>query len=147
VDLGNKGTFGRYSRGGAENVGESAYVVNEWRDLWGETGNGDETECEEEVVEDSSSTSSDSEDLTMGGMFEERFWWGSHPNEPPAAGSGRARFLSDHWLDLLWNVLGPISELSSGVAGAGDSVEDEEEEEAGRGGCGVETGGSRIAGG
>jgi hypothetical protein len=33
VDLGNRGTFGRYSRGGAENVGESAYVVNEWRNV------------------------------------------------------------------------------------------------------------------
>lgn len=128
-------------------MGESAYVVNEWRDLWRETGNGDETESEEEVVEDSSSTSSDSEDLAMGGIFEERFWWGSHPNEPPAAGSGRVRFLSDHRFDLLWDVFGPNSESSSGVAGAGDSVEDEEEEEAGRGGCGVEGSGSRITGG
>ena len=99
--------------------------------MGGETGNGEEAECEEEVVEESSSTSSESEDLAMAGIeggFDERFWWGSHPNEPPAAGSGRANFLSDHWPDLLWDALGPISESSSGVAGAGDSVEDEEEE-------------------
>ena len=99
--------------------------------MWGETGNGEEAECEEEVVEESSSTSSDSEDLAMagiGGMRGARFLWGSHPNEPLAAGSGRASFLSDHWLDLLCDILGPISESSSGVAGAGDSVEDEEDE-------------------
>ena len=48
---------------------------------------------------------------------------GSQPSEPPAAGSGRANFASDHWLELR-----PVSESSSGVAGAGDSVEDEDEE-------------------
>ena len=31
ADLGNRGTFGRCSRGGAENVGASAHAVNEWR--------------------------------------------------------------------------------------------------------------------
>ena len=58
-------------------MGASAYVVNEWRDVGEETGSGEETECEEELVEESSSTSSDSEDLAMGGvggMFGERFW-------------------------------------------------------------------------
>jgi hypothetical protein len=102
MDRGNKGTFGRYSKGEAENVGASAYVVNEWRDMWGETGSGEESESEEEVVEESSS--SDSEDLSMagiGGMLGGRFWCGFHPNEPPTAGSGKAGFLSDHWLELL----------------------------------------------
>ena len=53
---------------------------------------------------------------------------GSEPNVPPAAGSDGANFLSDHWLDLLPGILGAISESSSGVAGAGESVEDEEDE-------------------
>lgn len=130
ADLGNKGIFGRCSRGGAENVGASACVVNEWRDVWGETGNGGEAEGEEEVIDNLSSTSSNSEDLAMAGIWgmSGEGFWGSHPNEPSAMGSSRAGFLSDHWLDLLWDILGPISESSSGVAGAGDSVEDEEDE-------------------
>lgn len=33
MDLGNNGAFGRYSRGGTENVGESAHAVEEWREL------------------------------------------------------------------------------------------------------------------
>ena len=104
VDLGNRGTFGTCSRGGAENVGASAYVVNEWRDERGETDNGGETEGEEEVMDDPSSKSSESEDLAMvgiGARLREGFCRGSHPNEPFVAGSGRANFLSDHWLDPL----------------------------------------------
>ena len=59
ADLGNNGTFGRYSRGGAENVGESAYAVEEWRGLRGETGKEDETECGEDAVDEASSESSE----------------------------------------------------------------------------------------
>lgn len=77
ADLGNNGVSGRYSRGGTENVGESAEIVEEWRDLWGESGKGDETEGEEEVVDDPSSKSSDSEDLAtvgIGGKLGEEPW-------------------------------------------------------------------------
>lgn len=95
-DLGNGGTFRRCSRGGAEYVGASAYVVNERRDAWGETGSGGETEGEEDVVDNPSSRSSGSEDLSIIERLREGFWWGSHPNEPPASGSGRANFPSDH---------------------------------------------------
>lgn len=92
---------------------------------------GGETEGEEEVVEDPSSNSSESEDLAMvgiGGMLREGFWWGSQSNEPPATGSGRESLVSDHWPDLLWDKPESNSDSSSGVAGAGESVEDEEEE-------------------
>jgi hypothetical protein len=99
ADLGNNGTFGRYSRGGAENAGASALVVKEWRDLRGETGKGGETEGEEEVVEDPSSNSSESRDLvTVGiaGRLGKEFWRGSQPSEPPTTGGGMANFLSGH---------------------------------------------------
>lgn len=79
-------------------------------------------------------------------MLREWFRGRSHPKEPAAAGSARGSFLSDHWLDLLYAILGPVSESSSGVTGAGESVEDEEEDGAG-GGCGTEGGGSRTTGG
>lgn len=72
ADLGNNGTFGWCSRGGAENEGERADVVNEWRDVCEVTaGNGEETVNEEEVIEDSSISSSSSE-----------------PEEPAMAGTG-----------------------------------------------------------
>lgn len=57
ADLGNKGAFGRCSRGGVESVGESACAVKEWRGLWGEAGKEDETEDGEDVVDDPSSKS------------------------------------------------------------------------------------------
>jgi len=131
VDLGNNGTFGRCSRGGAEIVGESAYVVKEWRDVCGVTGSGEETESEEEVIDVSSSTSSEPEDPAMagiGGMLGGRLLGESHPNEPPTRGVDNLR--SNHWLEPLRDALRPISEISSGVAGTGESVEDEEDEEA-----------------
>ena len=78
-------------------------------------------EGEEEVADAPSSRSSESQDLAMVGI-------GARPNEPPGAGSDGASFLSDHWLDLLPGILGAVSESSSGVAGAGESVEDEEDE-------------------
>ena len=55
-------------------------------------------------MDDNSSDSSEPEDLAMvgtGGMLKEGFWRGSQPSEPPAAGSGRVSFLSDHWFELL----------------------------------------------
>jgi len=104
--------------------------------------NGGEIEDEEEVVDSPSSRSSGSGDLAIVGRLREGFWWGSHP-KPPASGSGKANFPSDHWLDVLEDTPGPISESSSGVAGVGDSVEDEEEEYAWRGCCEA-GGGSRM---
>jgi hypothetical protein len=133
ADLGNNGMFGRYSRGGAENVGESAYAVEEWRELRGESGKGDETEGEEDVVDDPSSKSSESEDLEtagIGGMLGEELWWGSQSNEPPETASGRDNLRSGHWLEFLFDTPGTNSESSSGVAGVGESVEDVEKEEA-----------------
>ena len=79
-------------------------------------------------MDDTSSKSSESQDLAMVGVGGRLREWGSQPNEPPGAGDGGASFLSNHWLDLLEDVAGPSSESSSGVAGAGESVEDEEEE-------------------
>ena len=86
------------------------------------------TEGEEEVTDAPSSKSSESSDLAMGGIGARPGECGSRPNEPTATGSNGANFLSDHWLDLLPGILGAISESSSGVAGAGESVEDEEDE-------------------
>ena len=85
-------------------------------------------EGEEEVTETPSSRSSESSDLAMVGIGARPGACGSEPNEPLVAGSDEASFLSDHWLDLLPGILGAISESSSGVAGAGESVEDEEDE-------------------
>lgn len=133
ADLGNNGTFGRYSRGGAENADESADVVKEWRDLRGETGKGDKMEGGEDVVDEPSSKSSKSEGFAIvgiGGRLGKEFRRGSQSNEPRATGSGRASVCSDHWWELLWDTLGMNSESSSGVAGAGESVEDVENEEA-----------------
>ena len=85
-------------------------------------------EGEEEITDAPSSRSSESQDLAMVGMGARLGGWGSEPNEPPVTGSEGSSFLSDHWLDLLPGILGAISESSSGVAGAGESVEDEEDE-------------------
>lgn len=81
-------------------------------------------------MDDPSSESSESSDLAIvgiGGRPREGLR-GSQRNEPFTTGSGGANFLSDHWLDLLPATLGPLSESSSGVVGAGESVEEDEEE-------------------
>ena len=85
-------------------------------------------EGEEEVTDAPSSRSSDSQDLAIVGIGARPVERGSEPNKPPATGSDEASFLSDHWFDLLPGILGAVSESSSGVAGAGESVEDEEDE-------------------
>lgn len=105
------------------------------------------TEGGEDVADEPSSKSSESEDLVTvgnGGMLGEEFWRGSQSKEPPATGSGRASLRSGHWFEFLCDTLGSNSESSSGVAGAGESVEEVEKEEAWSGGCGIGGSGSRI---
>jgi hypothetical protein len=91
------------------------------------------TEGGDDVVDEPSSKSSESEDLAIvgiGGMRGEELWRGSQSNGPPGTGSGRASLWSDHGFEFLWDTLGSNSESSSGVAGAGESVEEVENEEA-----------------
>lgn len=57
-------------------------------------------------------------------------WWKSQLKEAPVTVFGKANFLSDHWFEFRWNPLDANSESSSGVAGAGESEEDVENEEA-----------------
>lgn len=85
------------------------------------------------MVDDPSSKSSELEGLGtvwIGGRFGKEFRWGSQSKEPLATASGRANLRSDHWLEFLGDALGANSESSSGVAGAGESVEEVENEEA-----------------
>ena len=90
-------------------------------------------EGEEEVADDPSSNSSESEDLLtarIGGRLGDEFRRGAQPSEPPATGGGKVNFLSGHWLEFLRGPLGANSESSSGVAGVGESVEEVENEDA-----------------